>query len=131
MYFINGARLIPDIGVKYTLFCTSLEALLTTQTNNITRSLANRIENIIEGKIPNVKSYIYKAYEYRSNIIHGNTFDSSTLKKENKLLSNISMLDSICRLTLKTILDKPKLEKIFKSEDIEIDNYFKKSTLNK
>lgn len=125
LYFINGARLLPDIGIKYTLFCTSLEALLITETNNITRSLATRVEKIIDGRIPNVKSYIYKAYEYRSKIIHGNTFQESTLRKEDKLLKNLLILDTICRLIFKTIFDKPELEKVFKSETIEINKYFK------
>ncbi|MFI8606664.1 hypothetical protein ACIGCP_19515 [Cellulophaga baltica] len=131
LYFINGARLIPDIGVKYTLFCTSLESLLTTETNNIKRSLAERVEMILKDLIPNVKSYIYKSYEYRSQIIHGNTFKESELKKQNKLISNLSFLDEICRLVIRAIMDNPELEKVFKKNDNDIDKYFKKAVSNR
>ncbi len=126
-YFINGARLLPDIGIKYTLYCTCLEALFITNTKNITRSLAERVEIIMNNRIPNVKSYIYKAYEYRSKIIHGKTFNESTLKKEEKLLKNISILDEICRITFKSILDSSILKKIFKSGTNEIEKYFKEN----
>ena len=132
LYFITGARLIPDVGIKYILFCTSLETLVIPEKGRgkIPKSLAERIDLIIKDQIPHSKTIVHKAYEYRSEVIHGNTFKHGDLKRKSKFLNKIATLDSICRLVLRKILDTPELEDLFQKSDSSINSYFETKIKN-
>ncbi|KIA97348.1 hypothetical protein OA88_21395 [Flavobacterium sp. JRM] len=124
LYYLNGARMLPDIGFKYALYCTALESLLATKCNNITKQLANRVDYILSKEALNVKSCVYKAYDYRSQIFHGNTFKDNDIKKKEKLLNNLQILDEICRLVFQEIFNNEEYEQVLLLDNEKIDTYF-------
>lgn len=116
-YFVLNARGSSILPMKIVSYCTALECLFSTAKTEINHRIAERVALIIGDTNDEKKKYysfIKKAYDVRSTIVHG-----SSIKGKSEDLKEISKeLDDILR---KLVTED---NEIFTKNDCEIDNYF-------
>ena len=74
VYFIQAARASSDIGVKIANYSTALEALFSTDAQELSHKLAERVACFLESA-PSLRKQVFqdvkKAYGIRSKVVHG------------------------------------------------------------
>jgi hypothetical protein len=125
-YFLQAARGSSDLGVKIANYCTCFETLFSTDSQELSHKLGERIACFLE-KDPaeriNVFHAIKRAYAIRSKVVHGGK-GSSRLSEQLKEVS--VSCDNIMRRILIRILDEPSLQKYFQhpTSDKDVEEYF-------
>lgn len=125
-YFIQAARASGDIGVKIANYATALEALFSTDSQELSHKLAERVACFLESD-PTLRKQIFqdikKAYGIRSKVVHG----SSGSKEVQKSAITISInIDGILRRILSKIISNSSLQQRFMTTSLEkeMDSYF-------
>jgi hypothetical protein len=125
-YFLQAARGSPDLGVKIANYCTCFETLFSTDAQELSHKLAERIACFLEKDLENrisVFHTIKKAYAIRSRIVHGSRGSS----KLGEQLREVSVsCDNLIRRILVRILEEPSLQEYFQKaiSDKDIEKYF-------
>lgn len=124
LLLLHQVRAQPDLGLKIANYITTLEAIFSTSSNEITHQLSERVAFFCANNSTE-RLEIYKklknAYSIRSLIIHGDKLSSKRVSE----LENISKeCDVILRKSLLKILQSDELLNIFKSKAENINEYF-------
>lgn len=125
-YFLQGARARPDLGLKIATYCTCLEALFSTDTQELSHKLAERIACFLEtGHKERIKVFndVKTAYGIRSKIIHG----AGGSQRMRETIGNASVsLDEILRRVLLRIVATPSISAVFAQNRTgkDIEDYF-------
>jgi len=128
MYFLSSARMNRDLGMKTAMYCSLLESLFSTDSNEITHKISHRIAMFLSGDVParcSMYNQIKKAYNIRSKVVHGDSISTEAAKS----IGDISTgLDEICRTVLTRICCDPALTTQFSATKKDLDDYFLKTS---
>jgi len=125
-YFLQAARASSDLGVKIANYCICFETLFSTDAQELSHKLGERIACFLEEDAPNrigVFHAIKRAYAIRSRVVHGSK-GSSKLSEQLKEVS--VSCDNILRRILVRILEESSLLRYFQqaTSDREVEEYF-------
>ncbi len=125
-YFVQAARASSDLGVKIANYCICFETLFSTDSQEISHKLAERIACFLEKtSAPRLDLFhsIKKSYAIRSRVIHGGK-GSSRLREQ--LKEGSISCDNILRRILVRILNDPSLQRYFREPipDKDAEEYF-------
>jgi hypothetical protein len=118
-YFLQAARAASDLGVKISNYCTCFEALFSTDAQELSHKLAERIACFLEPELPNrLELYhtVKKAYGIRSKVVHG---VAGSPKLRDTVKKTASVCDEVARKVLVRILSDSTHRKQFMSKDGE------------
>lgn len=125
-FFIVAARSQSDLGLKLAIYCTALEALFSTDANELTHKIAERVACFMGASVEERLALYQKvktAYSIRSKVLHGDII-SEKAKQE---LTKVSVdLDSILRQIARQIMEVRNLAVVF-DEDSKLDGFFSDS----
>lgn len=127
-YFLSSARANRDLGVKIAMYCSLLESLFSTDSNEITHKISHRIAIFLADQ-PQERCELFKrvkdAYGIRSKVVHGDSLG----KAASKDIASISRdADDICRRVLNKIISDPNLIIQFNADKKSLDDYFLRSS---
>jgi hypothetical protein len=97
LYFVNGARTTRDVAIKLALYCSGLEALVSTSHSELTHQVAERVAVLLHssgGARLETFRLVKAAYGLRSRAVHGATFKD---KDQRQLIEASIKLDQVCR----------------------------------
>lgn len=126
MYFLITARFSHDLGVKIANYSTAFEALFSTDAQELSHKLSERIACFLETD-PIARITIFKelksAYSIRSKVVHG---ASGSTKVQASAEIAAKSCDNLLRKIFLKILDDRELLKLFleTTNDNDMDNYF-------
>lgn len=124
LIFIIIGRQALNLSVKISNYCSALESIFTTDSNEISHKLSERIAFFLS-QYDHVKMDVYKtikkAYSIRSKLVHGDTLN-------NKLIGDLPDIcfqcDEYLRKIVMAILEDKRLLEIFESNNQNVENYF-------
>ena len=125
-YFLQAARASSDLGVKIANYCICFEALFSTDPQELSHKLGERIACFLEKDPANridVFHTIKRAYAIRSKIVHGGKGSSKLWEQ----LREVSVsCDSIVRRILVRIIEESSFQRYFQqaTSDKEVEEYF-------
>jgi hypothetical protein len=125
-YFIQTARASADIGVKLTNYATALESLFSTDAQELSHKLAERVACFLESD-PTLRIQIFKdvkkANGIRSKVVHG---ASGSKEVQNSAVAICINIASLLRRVLSKIISDPSLQQRFMTTSLEkeMDAYF-------
>ena len=123
-YFLQSARTVTDLGVKISLYCTCLEALLSTGSSELSHKVAERtacfIESDTAAKVECYK-FIKRAYNVRSKVTHGDTLSALDAKE---LCEIAPRLDFYLRRVFGKLLSEKGAVDAFLGGQMELEEYF-------
>lgn len=121
-YFVQAARAEGDLGLKIAMYATAFEALLATDTTELSHRLAERAAWLLEDD-PGERSVLYKkikaAYGMRSKVVHG----AKGALKESELVESSEFCDSLARRLLGAAYNIPELRAVFLEEKTPVDDF--------
>lgn len=112
-YFTQAARANSNLGVKIANYCTAFESLFSTDPQELSHKLSERIACFLESKEDSrISLYreIKKAYYIRSAVVHGS---APSKKQQRDIVSVAVSCDEIIRRLLRGILEDKNLHKYF------------------
>lgn len=119
MHYIQAARNESYLPLKIAHYCTLLETLLSTEKQEITHIIAERVAKLIGSSIEErleTYKFIKTAYGVRSATVHGSKVDKVNRNTE-KLKIISGRLDGILRRLLVMILADEEIRKIYFDDD--------------
>lgn len=123
-YFIQHARSINDIGLKFTSYCSALETLFSNDSTELSHKLSERVSRFLrDTKEERVKTYktIKQCYNIRSKVVHGGSFKEGQIKEMEEVVID---LDNICReIMVYSLLTEIETNIFYKSNE-EMEKYF-------
>jgi hypothetical protein len=123
-YITQTARAQSDIALKVSNYCTALESLFATSSNELTHKLSERVAFFLEDDGPSrILTYnlMKKAYTVRSKVVHGDVIKNSFLEE----LKQVSQTcDELLRRSLTYLIENETLNKLFGSSNKDIDDFF-------
>jgi len=125
-YFMQAARASSDLGVKIANYCVCFETLFSTDVQELSHKLGERIACFLEKDLTNrisVFQKIKKAYAVRSKVIHGS---KGSLKAAPQIKEASVSCDNIVRRIFLQIIEGPSLQKYFwgAASDKDLEDYF-------
>ena len=127
---MNAARGNFDFSVRVANFCTALETLFSTSSNEIAHQLSERVSTFLEEELEErlaVYKKVKKAYELRSRIVHGST----TTKKASKNPKDTSIeIESISKRVVLKIIENDAIFEAFNKSDEELGALLLSMVLN-
>jgi hypothetical protein len=125
-YFMQAARASSDLGVKIANYCICFETLFSTDIQELSHKLGERIACFLEKDVAKRLSLfqtIKKAYAVRSKIVHGSKGSSKAAASIKE--SSVSC-DGIVRRILLQIIENPSIQKYFLGavSDKELEEHF-------
>jgi len=117
--FLGSARGTVNIFVKIAHYCSALEALFCSDSNEISHKLAERIAVFLETSSPmRVRLFrqIKEAYGLRSKVIHG----AKPRCEAEDLLRICATLDEVVRRVLNRIIAKDDWKSFFETANAEV-----------
>ena len=130
LLFVKQAREARNLAYKISNYCSSLETLFSTDSNELSHKLSERIAFCLKNELNLLDTFktIKIAYGIRSRLTHG---DVLSAKQIDQLESLSIKIDNILRLLLNKILSETSLFEIIESKKNEaIDNYFEELIFN-
>jgi hypothetical protein len=126
VYFLQAARSHSDLGVKIANYATSFEALFSTDTQELSHKLSERIACFLETDPAQRRSLfqeIKRAYSIRSKIVHG---ASGSASLQSSAEAGARSCDTALRRVLLKILGDKGLQQRFMetSNETGIEDYF-------
>ena len=126
LYFLQAARSHSDLGVKISNYATSFEALFSTDTQELSHKLSERIACFLETDATQRRSLfqeIKKAYSIRSKIVHG-AGGSRSLQSSAEAAA-MSCDTALRRVLLKILRDKGLQQRFMETNNEKgIEDYF-------
>jgi hypothetical protein len=127
-YFLSGARANRDLGMKVAMYCSLLESLFSTDSNEITHKISHRISIFLTDHVKNrcdLYNRVKRAYGIRSKVVHGDALGSDASKNITEVSRDI---DDICRRLLMKIISDVSLIHQFNADKKSLDDYFLRSS---
>ncbi|MBU0508886.1 hypothetical protein KKH27_08635 [bacterium] len=129
-YFVQAARSNADIGVKIANYCTALEGLFSTDNQELSHKLAERIAIFLAESPKRSELYrsIKRAYAIRSKVVHGGRGGPNLL---DQAMEVSGLCDDVCRDALLKIYSEPELHDQFINgkAGTDLEEYFLKRLL--
>lgn len=127
MLFLQQARSSNDLGQKIANYCSYFEALLSTNSIELSHQLSERAAFLLrtspEERFEHFKQ-TKRAYAIRSKVVHG---DAISKKQIPDLKDIANHCDKMARELLMTIIESNELNALFNSNDNEaLDNFMLK-----
>ena len=123
LYFLQGARSMEDFPEKVTSYCTSFEALVSTNSTELAHQVSERVAVLI-GEDPSEALEIYrnlkKAYGTRSKLVHG---DQLTAEKDQYLTQSLNC-DKYLRRLLHVVMTNDGVGKAIAQNPEKVDQFF-------
>jgi hypothetical protein len=123
-FFLQAARAQNMLPLKIAHYCTCLEALFTTESEEVSHKVAERVAHFLGSGLAD-KQEIYdqvkRAYGIRSRVVHGDVLARRTGPVEPEAIA----CDNLLRRTIRKILQDPALREIFSDEQGRLNAYFK------
>jgi hypothetical protein len=113
-YFIQAARVSHRPALKIASYCTALEAMLSTDTSELSHKLGERVAWLVTTSATDrMKTFqrVKQAYGIRSKVVHG----SGGWGDHSMLVETSSFLDTTLRTLFQRIQRSPALFQIFSS----------------
>lgn len=131
-YFLQTTRTQTHLPNKIAMYCTLLETLLSTDKDEITHKIAERLARIIgktyEERIE-IFTFVKQAYAVRSSAVHGDKI-SRKYKDIQKLKELSAMFDNYVRELYLYILSDEQVKKLYREDNNEnLNEWFKEITL--
>jgi hypothetical protein len=123
-YFLSSARMNRDLGMKVAMYCSLLEALFSTDSNEITHKIAHRISIFLSDNVEErcgIYQRVKRAYGIRSKVVHGDALSSDAAKSITEITKDI---DDTCRRLLMKILAEDSSIRQFNADKRNLDDYF-------
>lgn len=127
---LDEARATNDLGIRIVWYCTILECLFSTDTQDLAHKVAQRVALFLRDTLSERKAVfqiVKQAYSVRSATVHGDTLGS---KKERGIMPLSREIDGIVREVLCRILTNPEHLKVFQSDKSQLDEFFLDSSLS-
>lgn len=116
LYFVDGARKSKDVAIKIALYCSGLEAMLSSSNTELTHQVAERAAVLIrdrgEARL-GVYHQVKAAYAIRSKAVHGAMFKD---KDHHKLVDAAIGIDEVCREVARSYFLSPELAHALESD---------------
>lgn len=116
LYFVDGARKSRDVAIKIVLYCSGLEAMLSSSTTELTHQVAERAAVLIrdrgEARL-DVYRQVKAAYAIRSKAVHGAMFRD---KDHHKLVAASIGIDTVCREVIRSYFSSADLAEALESD---------------
>src|SRR5438309_6003726 len=113
LYFLGAARCATDLGVKVSLYMTCLEILFSTEANELTHRLSERVAFFLR-RDPGERFAVYKrlrrAYGIRSKVVHGSVMSEGIQKELPEVATDI---DELLRQLILTIISDEAARGVF------------------
>ncbi|ULT58715.1 HEPN domain-containing protein [Neobacillus drentensis] len=131
-YFLQATRTQTHLPSRIGMYCTLLETLLSTDKDEITHKIAERLARILgetyEERLE-IFTFIKNAYAVRSSTIHGDKL-SKKFRDIDKLREMSSKFDQYLRSLFGYILHDEKLNQIYKDDNNDkLNEWFKEIIL--
>ena len=125
LYFLQGARRSAALSLKVAEYCSAFEALLSTDSSELSHKLAERLAWIVAPS-PDARVALFRrlktAYSIRSTAVHGATLTQKKIEAE--LQAAAGDCDDLLRQLFLKIAERPDLRRLYieseaKLEDLE------------
>jgi hypothetical protein len=116
LYFVDGARKSRDVAIKIVLYCSGLEAMLSSSNTELTHQVAERAAVLISDRgEARLDAYqqVKAAYAIRSKAVHGAMFRD---KDHHKLVTASIGIDEICRKVARGYFSSVELAQVLESD---------------
>jgi len=123
LIFIKQAREARNTAYKISNYCSALETLFSTDPNELTHKLSERVSFFIKDDIPKIETFkcLKTAYNIRSKLVHGDVLNSKQISEINNISKDT---DNILRLSLNKIIWNEDLRNLFDAKNEMIDKFF-------
>jgi hypothetical protein len=121
--FVKQAREARNLAYKISNYCSALEALLSTDTTELSHRMSERVAFLLQIELPKIETYkmLKKAYSIRSKLTHGASLSQNQVDE----LSPISIAtDDVLRKILNKIHCDKKLSAVFSASSSQLDDFF-------
>jgi hypothetical protein len=122
-YLMQRARAASDLGIKVADYCSSFEALFSSDARELSHQLCERVAFFL-GKSADERFYNYRqlkrAYDIRSQIVHGSPINQ---KKINELPEVSKCCDALLRQCMKKIVDIKEIRNSFNLSNDKFNSY--------
>lgn len=126
IYFVQAARAQNRRPMKIALYCTCLETLFSTDSDELRHKLSERVARVL-GQDPTKRREIYdqvrRAYDIRSAVIHGDVL-TKKYRNSNALEQCSAMCDQLLRRAITKILLDADLLKTFSGRKGTLNAFF-------
>ncbi len=116
LYFVDGARKSRDVAIKIALYCSGLEAMLSSSNTELTHQVAERVAVLIRARgEARLETYhqVKAAYAIRSKAVHGAMFKD---RDHHKLVAAAIDIDQICREVVQSYFSSVELSDVLESD---------------
>ena len=123
-HFIMTGRGTSDLGIKIANYCTALESMFTTDSNELVHKIAERVACFLRTtgtERKEVFRHIKEAYSLRSKVVHGDVIAPAKLKIIATVAKN---LDGYLREIMNLILEDPSIQQVFNRQADGLSEYF-------
>jgi hypothetical protein len=117
LYFVNGARTSRDLAIKIAMYCSGLEAMVSSSHTELTHQVAERVAVLLYPRgQERLECYrqVKTAYGFRSKAVHGASFRE---KDHGKLVAASTKIDQVCREVTLAYLSSSDFESALESKD--------------
>lgn len=126
LYFLQAARLSSDVGVKITNYSTAFESLFSTDAQELSHKLSERIACFLEIDSESRKQLfkeLKKSYSIRSKVVHG---AAGSKNSERSAKEAVKLCDETLRRCLLKILEYEALQNRFArpTNEGDMESYF-------
>jgi hypothetical protein len=129
LVFVKQAREARNIAYKISNYCSAFEALFSTDSNELTYKLSQRVSFFLKDELSAIETFniLKKGYAIRSKLTHGDVLSNTQIKE---IVDISKSVDEILRLSLNKILISEDLKKVFDSTKENVDSYFETLIFN-
>ncbi|WAC27505.1 HEPN domain-containing protein [Ancylobacter sp. SL191] len=130
-YFIGAARSSHDVAVKIALYCSGLEALVSTSQQELSHQVSERVAAVLVGPGPKrvaIFKLMKRAYGFRSKTVHGASFKPTEM---DQLRECSKIVDHICRALQALYFDDedPSFRSAVEASDDKSSEFFVEAIL--
>jgi hypothetical protein len=126
-YFLQTARGAVHIPIKIVHYCTMLETLFSTDTQELTHKISERTALFIGDNFDERKTIfnlVKEAYKIRSSTVHGSLITPKRLRCSDVQIEVSVQMDNLVRKIFRKILDEKENNDLFVKEEEFLKNYF-------
>ncbi|MGP4072853.1 hypothetical protein ACTWQB_09905 [Piscibacillus sp. B03] len=131
-YFLQSTRTQTHLPSRLSMYCTLLETLLSTDKNEITHKISERLARILGNTYKErneIFSFVKNAYLVRSSFVHGDKLPKKYRNIE-KLKEMSICFDNYLRSLFIFILSDEKVNQLYKDDNNEtLNEFFKEIVL--
>jgi len=123
LYFLQGARRSAALSIKVAEFCSAFEALLSTDSSELSHKLAERLAWIVAPS-PDARFALFRrlktAYSIRSTAVHGATLTQKKIEAE--LQAAARDCDDLLRQLFLKIGERPDLRRLYIESEAKVED---------